>query len=115
MYTALTGARLPGHSTAVAEGNAMGKGPVVFELYQSGVKLIHKKAASEIPFSSPGPPSLKTTSASLRALYRKLDRKRFKYPSKSRHQLPRVPAKFGKKCSNLRMPFYMCHKSACNV
>lgn len=45
MYTALTGVILPGHSTAIAEGNAMGKGPVVFELYQSGIKLIHKKAA----------------------------------------------------------------------
>lgn len=45
MYTALTGVILPGQSTAIAEGNAMGKGPVVFELYQSGIKLIHKKAA----------------------------------------------------------------------
>lgn len=45
MYTALTGVVLPGHSMAIAEGNAMGKGPVVFELYQSGIKLIHKKAA----------------------------------------------------------------------
>lgn len=45
MYTALTGNVLPGHSSAIAEGNAMGKGPVVFELYQSGVKLIHRKAA----------------------------------------------------------------------
>ena len=45
MYSALTGVVLPGHSTAIAEGNAMGKGPVVFELYQTGVKLIRRKAA----------------------------------------------------------------------
>lgn len=44
MYTALTGVSLPGQGAAVAEGNAMGKGPVVFELYQSGVKLIRKQA-----------------------------------------------------------------------
>ena len=47
LYTALTGECMPGQATAVAEGNAMGKGPVVFELYESGIKLIRKQAAGE--------------------------------------------------------------------
>lgn len=45
LYTALTGECMPGHTAAIAEGNAMGKGPVVFELFQSGIKLVRKQAA----------------------------------------------------------------------
>ena len=45
LYTAMTGLQLPGHVHAVAEGNALGKGPVVFELHRSGVELIRKQAA----------------------------------------------------------------------
>lgn len=47
LYTALTGHRLPGKIEAIAEGNALGKGPVVFELFQSGIRLIRKQAAGE--------------------------------------------------------------------
>jgi len=47
LYTALTGECMPGQAKAIAEGNAMGKGPVVFELYQSGIKLIRKQAAGQ--------------------------------------------------------------------
>ena len=47
LYTALTGEQLPGHVHAQAQGNALGKGPLVFELYQSGIRLIRKQAAGE--------------------------------------------------------------------
>ena len=45
LYQALTGVQLPGKVEAVAEGNALGKGPIIFELYQSGISLIRKRAA----------------------------------------------------------------------
>ena len=32
---------------AVAEGNALGKGPVIFHLFDSGIELIRRKAAGE--------------------------------------------------------------------
>ena len=45
LYTALTAGHLPGHVEAVAQGNALGKGPLVFELYKSGIDLIRRHAA----------------------------------------------------------------------
>ena len=48
LYTALTGGHLPGTVEAVAQGNALGKGPLVFELYKSGIDLIHKHAAGKL-------------------------------------------------------------------
>ena len=32
---------------AMAEGNALGKGPVIFHLFDSGIELIRRKAAGE--------------------------------------------------------------------
>ena len=32
-----------------AEGNALGKGPVVFEVHQSAIEIIRKLAAREVP------------------------------------------------------------------
>ncbi|KAK9785975.1 hypothetical protein WJX73_007453 [Symbiochloris irregularis] len=48
LYTALTGGQLPGEVHAVAQGNALGRGPLVFELRQSGIRLIRKQAAAGI-------------------------------------------------------------------
>lgn len=48
LYTALTGEHLPGGGGAVrtmAECNALGRGPVVFELEQAGITAIRRKAA----------------------------------------------------------------------
>ena len=45
LYVALTGERSPGGSVAMAEGNALGKGPVIFHLYDSGIAYIRQRAA----------------------------------------------------------------------
>lgn len=53
LYTALTGAHLPGGVVnAVAEGNALGKGPVVFEFKQSSIRWVRRCAAGELPFGT---------------------------------------------------------------
>lgn len=44
LYSAMTGESLPGIMEAVAEGNAMGRGPVVVEFKQNGINLIRRKA-----------------------------------------------------------------------
>ena len=44
LYSALTGERLPGSLEAIAEGNALGRGPVVVEFTQNGMDLIRRKA-----------------------------------------------------------------------
>ena len=50
LYHSLTGEHLPGgRLEAVAEGNALGKGPVVFEVHQSAIEIIRKLAAREPP------------------------------------------------------------------
>ncbi len=50
LYHALTGAHLPGgRLEATAEGNALGKGPVVFEVHQSAVEIIRRLAARKSP------------------------------------------------------------------
>lgn len=50
LYHALTGQHLPGgRLEAVAEGNALGKGPVVFEVHYSAIDIVRKLAASESP------------------------------------------------------------------
>lgn len=46
LYHALTGCHLPGgRLEGVAEGNALGRGPVVFEVHASAIALIRKLAA----------------------------------------------------------------------
>ena len=40
---------MPGGAVAMAEGNAMGKGPVIFHLFDSGIELIRRKAAGQKP------------------------------------------------------------------
>lgn len=45
LYVALTGETLPGGGTAIAEGNALGKGPVVFHFSQAGIQFIRDRAA----------------------------------------------------------------------
>jgi chromate transporter len=40
-----TGESLAGRAVAIAEGNALGKGPVVFELPPSGIALVRARAA----------------------------------------------------------------------
>lgn len=47
LFVALTGERMPGGAVAMAEGNALGKGPVIFHLFDSGIELIRRKAAGE--------------------------------------------------------------------
>ena len=50
LYHALTGEHLPGgRLEGTAEGNALGKGPVVFEVHQSAIEIIRKLAAREPP------------------------------------------------------------------
>lgn len=49
LYVALTGERMPGGAVAMAEGNALGKGPVIFHLFDSGIELIRRKAAGQNP------------------------------------------------------------------
>jgi hypothetical protein len=39
------GESLAGRAVAIAEGNALGKGPVVFELPPSGIALVRARAA----------------------------------------------------------------------
>ena len=51
LYVALTGERSPGGSVAMAEGNALGKGPVIFHLYDSGIAYIRQRAAGTCPHS----------------------------------------------------------------
>ncbi|KAI3423997.1 hypothetical protein D9Q98_009830 [Chlorella vulgaris] len=47
---ALTGTRLPGNETAVAEGNTLGKGPTLFHVPQSAVfEVLQRKAAGSKP------------------------------------------------------------------
>ena len=49
LYTALTDEHLPGgRLEARAEGNALGKGPVVFEVHRSAIEIIRKLAAREL-------------------------------------------------------------------
>lgn len=36
---------MPGGAVAMAEGNALGKGPVIFHLFDSGIEYIRNKAA----------------------------------------------------------------------
>lgn len=55
LYVALTGERMPGGAVAMAEGNALGKGPVIFHLFDSGIELIRRKAAGQAPASHPTP------------------------------------------------------------
>ena len=52
LYVALTGERMPGGAVAMAEGNALGKGPVIFHLFDSGIELIRRKAAGDACMSS---------------------------------------------------------------
>ncbi|BDA42347.1 probable Na(+)/H(+) antiporter NhaH at N-terminal half [Coccomyxa sp. Obi] len=47
LFHALTGEHLPGgRLEAMAEGNALGKGPVVFEVHQSAIEIIRRLAAN---------------------------------------------------------------------
>ena len=46
---------MPGGAVAMAEGNALGKGPVIFHLFDSGIELIRRKAAGG-PVYAPPPP-----------------------------------------------------------
>lgn len=49
LFHALTGEHLPGgRLEAMAEGNALGKGPVVFEVHQSAIEIIRRLAASAL-------------------------------------------------------------------
>lgn len=49
LFHALTGEHLPGgRLEAMAEGNALGKGPVVFEVHQSAIELIRRLSASAL-------------------------------------------------------------------
>ena len=60
LYTALTDEHLPGgRLEARAEGNALGKGPVVFEVHQSAVEIIRKLAARELHLASQLPMLIK--------------------------------------------------------
>lgn len=45
MYTALTGVKLPGQATAVAEGNALGK---VYHLYPSALQVTQDMASGQL-------------------------------------------------------------------
>ena len=46
LYHALTGCDLPGgRLEGVAEGNALGRGPVVFEVHASAIDIIRKLSA----------------------------------------------------------------------
>ncbi len=47
LFVALTGERMPGGAVAMAEGNALGKGPVIFHLFDSGIEYIRGQAAGE--------------------------------------------------------------------
>jgi hypothetical protein len=50
LYHAMTGEHLPGgRLEAVAEGNALGKGPVVFEVHHTAIDVIRKLAAGALP------------------------------------------------------------------
>ena len=48
MYTAVTGVKLPGQATAVAEGNALGKGALVYHLYPSALQIIQDRASGQL-------------------------------------------------------------------
>lgn len=48
MYTALTGVKLPGQATAVAEGNALGKGALVYHLFPSALQIIQDRATGNL-------------------------------------------------------------------
>lgn len=50
LFVALTGERMPGGAVAMAEGNALGKGPVVFHLFDSGIDYIRGQAAGKHAF-----------------------------------------------------------------
>lgn len=49
LFTALTGVKLPGQATAVAEGNALGKGALVYHLFPSALQTIQARASGNIP------------------------------------------------------------------
>lgn len=48
VYMALTGLKLPGQATAVAEGNALGKGALVFHLSGSALQTLQSRAAGKL-------------------------------------------------------------------
>lgn len=48
MLKALTGSHMPGKSLVIAEGNSLGRGPVIFHLSPSGIAMIRKHAAGEL-------------------------------------------------------------------
>ncbi len=74
MLRALTGSHMPGKSLVIAEGNSLGRGPVMFHLSPSGIAMIRKHAAgtakssnysnplpspqSSLPLPPPPPPPL---------------------------------------------------------
>ena len=45
LYTAVTGVKLAGQATAVAEGNALGKGALVYHLFPSALQTIQDNAS----------------------------------------------------------------------
>ncbi|KAK9861042.1 hypothetical protein WJX84_008386, partial [Apatococcus fuscideae] len=46
LLKALTGSHMPGKSLVIAEGNSLGRGPVIFHLSPSGIAMIRKHAAA---------------------------------------------------------------------
>ncbi|KAL0021928.1 hypothetical protein WJX79_007439 [Trebouxia sp. C0005] len=48
LFTALTGVKLPGQATAVAEGNALGKGALVYHLFPSALQTIQARASGDV-------------------------------------------------------------------
>ena len=80
LYHALTGCHLPGgRLEGVAEGNALGRGPVIFEVNASAIDIVRKLAARApspwtacallccLPAQAPArvPPSLESLDATL--------------------------------------------------
>ena len=41
----MTGVKLPGQATAVAEGNALGKGALVYHIFPSALQTIQARAS----------------------------------------------------------------------
>ncbi|KAL0054880.1 hypothetical protein WJX82_003714 [Trebouxia sp. C0006] len=48
LLTALTGVKLPGQATAVAEGNALGKGALVYHIFPSALQTIQARASGDV-------------------------------------------------------------------
>lgn len=48
LLKALTGSHMPGKSLVIAEGNSLGRGPVIFHLSPSGIAMIRKHAAGKL-------------------------------------------------------------------